>query len=1820
LVELGALPIDGLVCFIDGLAGVKSGGGGGGAGARARGGSADTTGSGEDGAGAQVAALDPVSQSIAHELLKEIKARLTFLVDVGLHYLTLDRAAPTLAGGEAQRIRLASQVGAGLVGVLYILDEPSIGLHPRDNDRLLATLRRLADLGNTVVVVEHDEDTMRAADHLVDFGPGPGIKGGELVAQGTIDDLIRAKRSLTGAYLAGRKAISVPSERKAPDGRFLTVKGARHNNLKGIDVAFPLSLFVCVTGVSGSGKSSLVGDILRDALARDLNAAITEPGAHDRIEGLDQLDKVIDIDQSPIGRTPRSNPATYIKVFDEIRDLFAQLPEAKARGFAPGRFSFNVSGGRCEACDGNGSNRLEMDFLADIWVTCAVCQGRRFGRETLQVRFKGKSISEVLEMDVQEALDHFANIPKIAAMLKTLHDVGLDYIKLGQPSPTLSGGEAQRIKLARELVKKSTGKTLYILDEPTTGLHFDDVRKLLDVLHGFTAAGNTVIVIEHNLDVVKTADWIIDLGPEGGAGGGAIVASGTPEQVAEVAASHTGKALRRFFTRRAAARDGARKGGPRRGRALAARREARASQNGLSAIQVRGARQHNLKGIDLDIPRDRMTVCSGPSGSGKSSLAIDTLYAEGQRRYVESLSSYARQFLAPLQKPRVERITGLSPAICIEQKTTAKSPRSTVGTVTEIHDYMRIVFARLGEPFCPKCRLPIGTQTSDEIVEKVLQLPEGTKVFVMAPVERRDGESFEEVWEELRASGFPRARVDGQSISLDAPPGLSHRRKHRIEVVVDRATVRRATRSRLADSIESALELGKGVVHVARVGDPASERSWPVVKYSRHRVCERCHRSFDELSPHHFSFNSPIGWCPICEGLGIQHGANPAVIIPDGRLSLRAGAVAVWPEFAGSPLFARMIDALARAEGIDPDLPFDELDARSQRVILHGGGESWYTVGCEGDEAKSDSSPPGARTKRPATGSRSKARQEKAAARAASTFAFQYKGLFPAIEEAARVSFMYRYKLQGMVDDVPCAGCMGARLRDDAAAVQFKGFTLEQISRWPLGRSLAFFQDLKLSTDERHIAGDLVREIRERLRFLVDVGLDYLSLARGTATLSGGESQRIRLASQIGSGLTGVLYVLDEPTIGLHPRDNSRLLSALRHLRDLGNTLLLVEHDRDVIEAADHLLDFGPGAGEGGGRITAAGTPERARASARSLTGAYLSGKSAIPVPAERRAAGPDAAGGGLVIRGARHNNLKNLDVRIPLGVVTAVTGVSGSGKSSLVEDILWKAAAKTLHRAQLSPGAHDAVDGLQEINKVISVDQTPLGNTPHSTPATYSGVFDLIRELFAKLPEAKIRGYAARRFSFNQAGGRCEACEGAGKKRIEMHFLPDVWITCDACGGTRYTAETLAVKFHDKTISDVLDLSVEAALDLFANVPRIRRILQTLHDVGLGYLPLGQSAPTLSGGESQRVKLAAELARPDTGRTLYILDEPTTGLHFHDIGKLLHVIHRLAQVGNTVVVIEHNLDVIKTADWVIDLGPEAGSAGGEIVAEGTPEAVSANPRSHTGNFLKPVLAAGPPGKLTVFALDASASAARAERSSKGPGSAGKNRLGRNGEPRGRSTAALAAGAPAIGSRAPKKKDPTLAQAARNGGATAPPALAEAKAPWELDGRKWHTGEHLARNGRPVLWEGRLLEYVVDRIESLGAPTGGFANTDWSQRNIVRIDGSDRESIRFPFLHATTSGEWIVILRFFVPRKTFRERALETQLALVPFHASEKPVLSDHARLKLANFGGFQEITITAHTGEGLLGPAFDDFLTEAVHAFLKATGVARPRKSGLKD
>ncbi len=798
--------------------------------------------------------LDETQSLIAVEALKEIRGRLGFLLRCGLNYLALDRSAPTLSGGESQRIRLAGQIGCGLVGVLYILDEPSIGLHPRDNTMLLRSLQDLRDQGNTVIVVEHDEETMQAADYIFDFGPGPGVRGGEIVARGTVEEIKASERSVTGAFLSGRRCIEVPKQRRPIGDKRIKITGATHNNLKNVDVEIPLGAFVCITGVSGSGKSSVSNDILWEVLNRDINKGLGSPGKYKKITGLEHLDKAIDIDQSPIGRTPRSNPATYVKLFDEIRDFYTQLPQAKLRGYTPGRFSFNVADGRCEACEGHGATKLEMDFLADIWVSCQVCEGKRFNHETLEVKYKEKSIADVLNMDVQEAIELFQHHPKIHQMLKTLHDVGLDYLKLGQSSPTLSGGEAQRIKLARELGKRSTGKTLYLLDEPTTGLHFADVQMLLKVLHGFVDAGNTVVVVEHSLDVVKTADWVIDLGPEGGSGGGEIVCVGTPEDIAKCERSHTGRALKSVLA--SGGRESAVSVGTPSPKAAKSKRKStpdvvtvsRALANTAdsrlpladSNITIRGASQHNLQSLNLTVPRDQMSVFCGPSGSGKSSLAMDTLYAEGQRRYVESLSAYARQFLGQMPKPRVEQITGLSPAIAIEQKTVGSTPRSTVGTVTEIYDYLRVLFARLGQPYCPTCQVPVERQTTDQIIARILSLPKETRLYIAAPVEVPVGQSYTKLWDKLGTQGFLRVRINGTTYGIEEVPAIDHKREHLVQVVVDRVKVDPESRGRIADSTEAALDLGKGVVHLIRVEKDTPEEKWPTDRLSLHYSCPQC--------------------------------------------------------------------------------------------------------------------------------------------------------------------------------------------------------------------------------------------------------------------------------------------------------------------------------------------------------------------------------------------------------------------------------------------------------------------------------------------------------------------------------------------------------------------------------------------------------------------------------------------------------------------------------------------------------------------------------------------------------------------------------------------------------------------------------------------------------------------------------------------------------------------------------------------------------------------------------------------------------------------
>ncbi|MCB1820718.1 MAG: excinuclease ABC subunit UvrA [Candidatus Competibacteraceae bacterium] len=939
----------------------------------------------------------------------------------------------------------------------------------------------------------------------------------------------------------------------------------------------------------------------------------------------------------------------------------------------------------------------------------------------------------------------------------------------------------------------------------------------------------------------------------------------------------------------------------------------------MDTIKIRGARTHNLQNIDLDLPRDRLIVITGLSGSGKSSLAFDTLYAEGQRRYVESLSAYARQFLARMDKPDVDHIDGLSPAISIEQKSTSHNPRSTVGTITEIYDYLRLLYARAGIPRCPDHGIDLDAQTVSQMVDQVLALPEGQRLMLLAPVvKERKGEHVK-LLQELRAQGFIRARIDGEVAELDSPPPLDLRRKHTIEIVVDRFKVRDDLAQRLAESFETALRLGEGVARVTFLDEP--ERA--ELLFSSGYACPLCGYSLGELEPRLFSFNNPVGACPECDGLGVKPFFDPERVVMHPHLSLAEGAVYDWSR--DNQYHFRLIEGLARHYGFDPEQPFQRLPEDIRQLLLYGSGEDIVELAYVNHRGESF-------TRRQ-----------------------PFAGVLPAMERRYREtdSNMVREILARYMNNRPCPSCQGARLTRSARHVFVAGQGLPEIVSWPIGATREFFTKLSLPGRRGEIAAKVVKEIGERLNFLVNVGLDYLSLERSADTLSGGEAQRIRLASQIGAGLVGVLYVLDEPSIGLHQRDNARLLASLLRLRDLGNTVIVVEHDEEAIRTADQVVDMGPGAGVHGGRVVAQGTPADIMTHPESLTGAYLSGQRRIATPKQRTPFDPNRV---LRIIEARGNNLKNLHVEIPIGLLTCVTGVSGSGKSTLINDTLYRYAARDLNNANESPAPCRDLLGLEQLDKVVNIDQSPIGRTPRSNPATYTGLFTPIRELFAGVPESRARGYKPGRFSFNVKGGRCEACEGDGVIQVAMHFLPDLYVPCDQCKGQRYNRETLDIRYKGRNIHDVLDMTVEEALDFYQTVPTVARKLRTLVEVGLSYIKLGQNATTLSGGEAQRVKLARELSKRDTGQTLYILDEPTTGLHFHDIEQLLKVLHELRDRGNTIVVIEHNLDVIKTADWIIDLGPEGGGSGGEIVAAGTPEQVAAHPTSHTGRFLAPVL------------------------------------------------------------------------------------------------------------------------------------------------------------------------------------------------------------------------------------------------------------------------
>lgn len=1366
-------------------------------------------------------------------LLAEIRGRYRYLCEVGLGYLTLDRQSRTLSGGEVQRINLTTALGTSLVNTLFVLDEPSIGLHPRDMQRVISVMHRLRDAGNSLLVVEHDPQIMQQADRLLDMGPGAGEHGGDIVAWGTPREVRASSKSVTGDYLTGRRRVELPPAREASrssDQKYLELRGATQHNLKSIDVKFPLNQLVCITGVSGSGKSTLIQDVLYPALLKRLGRPTEAAGAHNELLGVDHLKDVVFVDQTPIGRTARSNPASYVGAFDVVRDRFSKLAESRERGYTAGTFSFNSGTGRCPACTGSGFEHVEMQFLSDVYLRCGECNGSRYRSETLEVRHPGPhgrsaSIADVLGMTVTEALAFFAEDQELARRLAPLADVGLDYLRLGQPVPTLSGGEAQRLKLAGFLAESADGggtDKLFLFDEPTTGLHFEDIAKLLKSFRKLLDAGHSLFVIEHNLDVIRSAEWIVDLGPEGGDRGGEIIACGTPADIKRVSRSHTGLALRN---------DGIDDDSQTTVREPKAARKTSRKDN---SIVVRNAREHNLKNIDVEIPRNAFTVVTGVSGSGKSTLAFDIIFNEGQRRYLESLNAYARQFVQPAARPEVDSIRGIPPTVAIEQRTSRGGRKSTVATLTEIYHFLRLLYVKLGTQYCPDCDVAIEPQSADAIAARIIKDFKGKTVDLLAPLIVSRKGLYTDLAKWAATKGYRELRVDGERLSVKPWPRLDRFKEHDIELPVARLGISVRGESDLRAKLAEALQHGKGVVQVLPLGSRQ-----PIV-FSTKRACPGCGTSFAELDPRLFSFNSKQGWCSGCFGTGLEL---------SGFDEEQTGEEASWNE--------------------------------------------WH----DGDEKT-------------------------------------------------------------------CQLCQGERLNSIARSVRFRGKSIGSFTCQPVSKSLAALETLKLEKRERAIARDLLVEIRSRLGFLERVGLGYLGLDRAAPTLSGGEAQRIRLAAQLGSNLRGVCYVLDEPTIGLHPRDNRILLEALGELAAHRNTLVVVEHDEDTIRRADHVIDLGPGAGVRGGQIVGRGKLKDLVANPNSITGRYLR----EPLMHGKEPHRPvDTKTPSLIIENARLHNLANVRARIPLGRLVVVTGVSGSGKSSLARDVLYTSARALVTGDGEAVGC-TAIRGIQAVDRVLEVDQTPIGKTPRSCPATYVGIWDEIRKIFSNTSESRLRGYGPGRFSFNTAGGRCEACEGQGVQTVEMSFLPDVKVTCDTCGGSRFNAETLSVTWRDMSIGDVLAMNIEDATSFFEPHATLHHVLRLLCDVGLGYLTLGQASPTLSGGEAQRIKLVTELAkvrvdlraplRSKPKHTLYVLDEPTVGLHMADVEKLIHVLHRLVDAGNTVVLVEHNLDVIAEADWVLDMGPEAGHEGGRIIAEGSPQSLARRPaRSHTGKALKGFLA-----------------------------------------------------------------------------------------------------------------------------------------------------------------------------------------------------------------------------------------------------------------------
>jgi excinuclease ABC subunit A len=1448
---------------------------------------------------------DQQALAMLHE---EINTRLKYLCDVGIGYLSLDRQSRTLSGGEVQRINLTTALGTSLVNTLFVLDEPSIGLHPRDMGRITQAMLRLRDAGNTLVVVEHDPAVMLAADRMIDMGPGPGERGGQIVFDGTTEQLRHAD-TLTGAYLGGRKQIGMGFQRLVSDSTpRLILEGAREHNLKNVTVDLPLQRLVTITGVSGSGKSSLVQDILAPALLRYFGKATDTPGLHDRLLGADHLSDVVFVDQSPIGKTARSNPASYVGAWDAVRELFAQAPLAKQRGYTTSKFSFNSGDGRCALCGGSGFEHIEMQFLSDVYLRCQDCNGLRYRPEVLEVHIErqGKSlnVADVLALTVSEAAATFATDRDVIRALQPIVDVGLEYVKLGQPVPTLSGGEAQRLKLAgflAEAAKSGSSSrqpvakkgTLFLFDEPTTGLHFDDIAKLMRALRKLQDAGHSLIIIEHNLDVIRSSDWLVDLGPEGGEAGGEIVAVGTPDDLRRHPSSHTGKALRDYDSalglgKNIVSEKGVAEKG---GWVMPAQVLTPPVHAENTHIQIVNAKEHNLKSLSVNIPHGQFTVVTGVSGSGKSTLAFDILFNEGQRRYLESLNAYARSIVQPAGRPEVDAVYGIPPTVAIEQRLSRGGRKSTVGTTTEVWHFLRLLYVKLGIQHCIHDGAAVQPQTPDSIVSQLLKNFKGQHIGLLAPLVINRKGVYTELADWARPRGYTHLRVDGNFLPTTGFPRIDRFKEHSIELPVASLDITADNETALRVALTVALEHGKGVVYV--LSDLACLRSamedgaetskiGKLSVFSTKRACPVCSTSYAELDPRLFSYNSKHGWCPDCVGTGVQ-------LTKDQR---------------------KVFDDSVKEDNGGREQTFAEPDADD--VTTHA------CASCSG----------------------------------------------------TRLNLMARAVKFGAYSENKAekkAEVKGIGITDIAA------LSVSDIRQWVAKLQVAN----RLSQREMDIARDLLPEIKGRLEFLEEVGLGYLTLDRGAPTLSGGEAQRIRLAAQLGSNLQGVCYVLDEPTIGLHARDNQILLRALHKLGDKGNTLVVVEHDVDTIRAASHIIDIGPSAGKRGGRLVAEGTVEDVMKAPDSQTGRYL--MHAIKHPLQTRRTVEHVEGQAWIdVQGATMHNLQNVNVQIPLQRLVAITGVSGSGKSTLAREVMLTnvhaAVAQQATKAgrdAAAAGKHPVwvgcadVSGYSTVDRVLEVDQTPIGKTPRSCPATYIGFWDTIRKLFAETLEAKARGYAAGRFSFNAGDGRCSGCDGQGIRTIAMSFLPDVKVKCEVCHGARFNPETLAVTWRGKSIGDVLQMEVDEAVDFFSAMCNISHPLQLLKDVGLGYLTLGQPSPTLSGGEAQRIKLVTELSkvRDDITRrgqkpphTLYVLDEPTVGLHMADVEKLIHVLHRLVNGGHSVVVIEHDLDVIAEADWVIDLGPDGGKAGGQVVAATTPEGV-VKLKTHTGVALKAVLA-----------------------------------------------------------------------------------------------------------------------------------------------------------------------------------------------------------------------------------------------------------------------